>query len=43
VSAYVANAKKLLVESAKGLNPFDGMKPEVRTPRRGGGTALHAR
>ena len=32
VTAYVANAKKLLAESAKGVNPFEGMKPEVRSP-----------
>ena len=34
VAAYVKNAKQLLTESAKGLNPFEGMKPEVRAQRR---------
>ena len=24
------NAKQLLAESAQGINPFEGMKPEVR-------------
>lgn len=30
VAAYVKNAKQLLVDSAKGVNPFEGLKPEVR-------------
>lgn len=30
IAAYVKNAKQLLVDSAKGANPFEGLKPEVR-------------